>query len=310
MKKLMLLVAIVMAASSLSAQQINIRKEKNQLYVTHTVLPKESLYSLGRQYHLSPKEIAAANKLDKNAGLTIGQEIKIPLNQNNFSQSQQKHARGLQPVYHTVEKGENLYQLSRSYNNVKQKLLKKWNQLSGDIVKEGQAVVVGYLKYTPQAMPAPAQEEMPVAVSNVQQRDTPRSGTAATRETPQQEPDTREWAEPVATTAVLQGEEGYFAETFVKQASRSQQKVMNGMGASFKSTSGWNDKKYYILINEVPAESVVKVTANGRTIYAKVLESLPGLRDNNGLLCRISNAAASALGISDTRFAISVSYVE
>ena len=45
---------------------------------THTVAPKETLYSLARKYNVPPKELAAFNNIPIETGLTIGQVIKIP----------------------------------------------------------------------------------------------------------------------------------------------------------------------------------------------------------------------------------------
>ena len=45
---------------------------------THTVAPKETLFSIGRQYNVHPRELAEYNKIAFETGLTIGQVLKIP----------------------------------------------------------------------------------------------------------------------------------------------------------------------------------------------------------------------------------------
>lgn len=74
-----------------------------------------------------------------------------------------------------------------------------------------------------------------------------------------------------------------------------------GMAASFKSSSGWEDGKYYALHNTIAPGTIVKVTASatGKTVYVKVLDLMPDIKQNEGLLFRISNAAADELGITD-----------
>ena len=66
----------------------------------------------------------------------------------------------------------------------------------------------------------------------------------------------------------------------------------------FRSTSGWDDGKFYCLHNSAKQGTIVKVTntANGKSIYAKVLDMMPDLKQNDKLVIRISNAAADALG--------------
>ncbi|HEX6915298.1 MAG TPA: LysM peptidoglycan-binding domain-containing protein [Chitinophagaceae bacterium] len=304
----------LLAFTCVSAQQTQVQKEKNLLFIEHTVQPKESLYSLARIYHLSPKEIAQANKLKHDASLQIGQVIRIPLTTGNFVQAELKNAAGLKPLYHTIGKGDNLYQLGRRYNNVPQKLLVKWNGLSEDIVKQGQEVIVGYLRYSPVApeLQDAAPAEKSVAAPVADKKDSPRAeisttpsiaaGTAPIEVTPASE------SEPVYTAASGNYPEGYFAAAYASASAGSQARKMTGTAATFKSTSGWNDNKYYLLVTGIPENTIVKVTANGRTIYAKVLEKLPELRENNGLVCRMSNAASSALGINDTKFEVELVY--
>ena len=85
-----------------------------------------------------------------------------------------------------------------------------------------------------------------------------------------------------------------------------------GVAAIFKSTSGWQDAKYYALMNNVTPGTIVRITNtnNNRIIFAKVLGELPPGRENEGLIIRISNAAAAELRISDKepKFAAEVAY--
>ena len=87
-------------------------------------------------------------------------------------------------------------------------------------------------------------------------------------------------------------------------------KSMSGQAGTFKSASGWQDGKYYALINNVAVGTIVKVTdqATGKSVYAKVLGQLPEMKESAGLTLRLSNAAAAELGESDARFAVGVSY--
>ena len=68
------------------------------------------------------------------------------------------------------------------------------------------------------------------------------------------------------------------------------------------------DKKYYILINNIPEGTVVKIESNQKVVYAKVLGALPNIKEDDGLLLRISNAAAAVLGMADKRFPVTVQY--
>ena len=98
---------------------------------------------------------------------------------------------------------------------------------------------------------------------------------------------------------------GYFKSDFSDGG-----KSTSGQAGTFKSTSGWQDGKYYALMNNIPVGTIVKVTggASGKSIYAKVLGQLPDMKESAGLTIRISNAAASELGEGDGKFNVDVRY--
>jgi LysM repeat protein len=87
-------------------------------------------------------------------------------------------------------------------------------------------------------------------------------------------------------------------------------KSASGNAGIFKSTSGWQDGKYYALMNGVTVGTIVKITdpATNRSVYAKILGQLPDMKESAGLTIRMSNAAAAELGETDTRFAVQVDY--
>jgi LysM repeat protein len=336
MKKMLLTGIILINCLFVSAQHLEIEKERSLLYITHKVAAKETLYSLGRMYNLSPKVIASTNKLKADAGIQIGQQIKIPLKKENFLQVKMRSKKGVEPVYHTIGKGDNLYKLSKNYNHVKEDLLKKWNNISKNTIKPGQQIIVGYLKYNSAAEPIAkrsAKEEMKLQpdvppkqevlqVVKPDQRSTvvpEQPKTEPIKTTPSQEltktetPKVAQVQEPVTVVTpatVTSNNDGYFAANYSVRAITVQEKKLDGTAATFKSTSGWSDKKYYVLINDIAPETIVKITVNGKSVFAKVLESLPDLKDNKGLICRLSNAAASALGITDAKFNVEISFYE
>ena len=87
-------------------------------------------------------------------------------------------------------------------------------------------------------------------------------------------------------------------------------KTASGVAGIFKSTSGWQDGKYYALMNNVAIGSIVKVTdaANAKSVYVKILGQLPDMKESAGLTIRISNAAAAEMGATGDRFNVQVSY--
>ena len=66
-----------------------------------------------------------------------------------------------------------------------------------------------------------------------------------------------------------------------------------------------------MLINEIIPGTIVRITSvNKKSICAKVLGPLPETKGAAGLVIRMNNAAAAALGMEDQRFIVSITYVE
>lgn len=315
MKKL-LFAAIFSFVSFITYAQSGLLIQSNSkgLYLAHTVAAKENFYSIGRLYNISPKDIAAFNGVDMAAGLSIGQNIQIPLKAANFTQT----AVAGTPVYYTVGEGEGLYRVSVNSGKVQMENIRKWNNLRGDAVTPGQKLIVGYLVSTEMASnpivakaetPAPQpQKSEPVAV---QTREEPQRTEPAKTE-PAPKPKTTTTASNTPRTAAAASGSGYFKNQFEHQSRNSgagrDVTVTSGI---FKTSSGWQDSKYYALIDKVEPGTIVQVInpSNNKAIYAKVLGEMSGIRQNAGLELRISNAAASALEVSDTeKFIVRVAY--
>jgi LysM repeat protein len=278
-----------------------VQSNEKGMYVRHTVSAKENFYSIGRLYAISPKDIAAFNGIDMANGLSIGQTIMIPLNASNFSQTENKGT----PVYYEVGDKEGLYRVSVKNNKVLMANLRKWNRLTNDNISTGQKLIVGYIQATSipasnvaASSPAPAPANTQPVVSKPQEKTT----------TTQPQPQTA----PVTTPQVAMGGAGYFKTQFEQQSKTAAANNEKSATASiFKTSSGWQDGKYYALMDNVEPGTIIRITnpSNNKAVYAKVLGEMSGIRQNQGLEVRISNAAASVLDISDpNKFTVKVNY--
>ncbi len=111
---------------------------------------------------------------------------------------------------------------------------------------------------------------------------------------------------PINKNTKYVNDEGYFAAFFNRKAISDN--PASGDAGAFKTASGWEDKKYYILINGLLPGTIVRVTANNKSICAKVLTGLPEVKEDNGYLARLNNAAVAALGIETNKFAVTVNH--
>ncbi len=293
-----------------------------KVWLRHTVAPKENWYSVGRLYHITPRDIAAFNATDIAKALTIGQTLRIPLTEANFAQTGKPAAdEAFVPLYHLVAEKEGLYRIGQEYNGVGIEALKALNGMTSDAIKSGARLIIGYLRVgndqkewagrtlAPAAAkvttPVPSPEKVPsgseVKATAEKKQEPPvvelRRDSTVTRITP-----TPKVTEPVRNrpdTGITPG--GYFAALYAEQSKSGTRQEQSGSVAPFKSTSGWKDGKYYLLMNGVVPGTVVRVTnpVTGLSIHAKVLGDLPPIRENEKVTARMSNAAYSALQLAE-----------
>lgn len=306
------------------------------LYLIHTVAAKENWYSIGRIYNQSPKEMAPFNNTTIEKPLAIGQKIKIPLTGANFSQDGKRAADEVfVPLYHTVEDKEWMFRISSTYNKVPVENLEKWNSIKNDQLKTGMQLVVGYLKVKQSQSALAAQGSTkiqivtttapPVAVKEIKppediQKKIPEvitktepsktdikegPASAEIKEEPKKEIPKPAEIQTVSTGGPSNHKGGAFKKLFDETGNGT-----TGNAGIFRSTSGWNDGKYYALMNNVPVGTIVKISfsSTNKSVYAKVLGQLPEMKESQGLTLRISDAAASELGVSMNKFYVDIKY--
>ena len=303
-----------------------------QKVITHTVGPKESLTSIGRLYNINGRELANYNKIDYDKGLTLGQVLKIPAAGAATNTVPVKEAAPVKvpptvkpaavakqnnaPVYHTVEKKQTLYAISKLYN-VAIPDIKKWNNLTEDALSEGAKIIVGYgakkdqaadeqnvVKETP-VVKKPEEKEIPVVTKPVEVKPVVKE------EVPAPVKSTPVVTAPVNNAKAADFKGGIFKTVFEEQTKSKPLASETGTAGVFKSTSGWEDGKYYCLHNNASAGTIIKITNNatGKIVYAKVLDLIPDIKQNSGLLIRLSNAAADVLGAAaDSKIDCTLNY--
>jgi len=236
-----------------------------------------------------------------------------------------------------VQDKEWMFKISSIYNDVPVTSLEKWNKIKRDDVKPGMPLIVGFLRVKTDLSPlAQGVSSNPVsgaAVTEMASKNNkpadiaaPLTASSASSKTTSAVPQNPEkpavstvsnvsasspsvtpvsnTAERVNNYALSHSNGGFFSNDYEGSG-----KTSSGMAGTFKSTSGWTDGKYYALMNAIPVGSIIRVTGtNGKTIYAKVLGQLPEMKESNGLLVRISNAASAELGLGEGKFPVEVRY--
>ncbi len=379
LKKILLLV-LLSGITFLQAQdKLVVQGSAGNYYVIHQVMEKESLSSIGRLYGFTPRQLAQYNNMNANAGLQLGSRLKIQLTAENLGHSPEDE--NSIPVYHIARKGDNLFRLSQQYFKVPVASMRTWNDLKTDIVKDGQAIIVGYVNGTAQSVlqhtvakdPFPVVKPQAVTPAKVQPvQPLPLPGNKRPADTvvaPLKNPNVmdavvdgarelkgemkplsenellllaaaqekaRKEAEAAANTknnaagnqvqaptdevriseeeiayTPKTNDEGFFGAYYAGSAQTGTAYAGSGQAGVFKTLSGVTDRKFYVLMNNVLPGTIVRITAaNKKSICARVLGPLPGIRGADDMLLRMSNAAAQALGMSAAVFTINITYYQ
>lgn len=334
MKKLFFFSAILFFSQLVVAQpgELLIKSGANDFYLEHKVAAKEGLFPLSRMYNVHPRYIARYNNIDFNKGLAIGQPINIPLTDTNFKQDVFEGV----PVYYNA--GKENWEAVSSKTKASISNLQAWNAKDTDN-PAGKKLIVGFL-ITKELQDrvikiSPMKPRVEESVSNVKKQEELKKQTEPVvvkepevkKEEPKKaEPEIKKEEPPVVKEEIKKqepvvvkpveikkdNEAGYFSNHFYQQVktipATREQTVTSSI---FKTTSGWQDAKYYLLINGVEPGTIVKIInpTNSKAVFAKVLYSMDKIRENQGVDIRISDAAAAALAVTETdKFILKVNY--
>lgn len=313
-KLLLLLLCSVFISVSINAQETK--------YNLHTIAQGETLSILAQKYHTTVGDIMRLNSMHAKSQLVVGQKIKIPSTEAKGQQDSAAKTSSAPVVNsdvatHYVLQGETLYSISKKFG-VTVEQLKQWNNLGNESIHFGQQLAVsaeGAAMIAVKNQNLPKQESQKAdtikTVAN-NANDTVNDKTENV-DTPKQQIANAVRVDvvpvrsiPVQDSSAQDADSSYFAKDFSQSGGL---KNISGHAMTFKTNSGWSNKKYYILMNEVSPGSIVKVSSsNGKSIYAKVLWKLEDMELNHGLAFRVSDAAASALGINDAKFRLTVEW--
>lgn len=324
MIKLMLSIALFgVSAGAVQAQDtLQVQGTSPSLYISHVVKKGENFYSLSRAYGIPPKEIAAANKVTMEQGLQLGRTLHIPLTAANFSQK--ADASGT-PVYHKVTEKETLYRVSVNYNKVPLDNIRQWNGFSGDGLKKDSYVIIGYVKAGGAGAEATAKVEKvkekaapPVTETEATEKEPAPAPAPAPVKQAKEMVKKEETSRPVTDAAIAPAPAAPkpaavststdFEQLYEQQTNGGKKaSTEKGPGTWFKSNAVG---KYYALHNTAPRGTIIKVTnpLNGKAVYAKVLDVIPQMKSNAGLIIKLSDSAMQALGSNETRFYCELSY--
>ncbi len=130
---------IAIGSQLIIPQRRVISNEKEENYRYHTILPKETLYSVSKTYRLKPEDVILANSGLSVETFQIGKTIRIPF----FESYEVVKPFEMQTanVIHTVKKGETLYGIAGKYG-VEVTTLEQMNPILAGGLKPNMELIV------------------------------------------------------------------------------------------------------------------------------------------------------------------------
>lgn len=203
---------------------------------------------------------------------------------------------------HKVAPKENWYSIGRLYN-LGPRDIAAYNELTIDIgLHIGQVIKIPINPAIPVSKQEPTKPTQ-VTPPPVQPSASAPAAVKSTAPNTSSNADNSNTVGIRGTREVTSGGKDFFTPIFEEQSKGSSpQRLENPVYGVFKSTSGWQDRKYYVLMNNAVPGTIarLKVVKTGMVICAKVLGSVPVGKESEGVDLRLSNAAAAALGIAET----------
>lgn len=268
----------------------------------HIIKAGESITTIAKMYKTSIKDIYTINNLTDKSIIKAGQKLYIPMGKTAVAKKVAEEPKKNKKItIHVVEAGETLYKIARD-NNVSVNQLRTWNNLTDDNITIGESLYFSQQRLTKSTQEISIVQDQAISKSLKIEADSDNTAKVVDAIIEAKKSEVKE-AKKIEN--IIVDEDQNEVGAFEKMYNPSQKYIM-GLCGTFKTISGWKDKKYYALMNDAENGSIVKVKYDNKVIYAKVLGPLPNIREENILKIRISNAAAAALGFANERTEVKI----
>ncbi len=285
-------------------------------FVEYKVQAKDTWTALAGRFSISMKDLQSANK--GVSSLQIGKPIYVPFDKTAVVPpvvKEEKQKQEEKNIYHTVQKGENLYRISLTYKQTVADI-KKWNNLSSDNVSLGKSLIVGKGNSTAVVKTVTTTTETAPVV-----KTEPLTSVKTTTVTEVKKEAVPKIDTPITTNPVIVDKTPVTAEptpaksskTDVKDATPvdgSIEKITETGVATWLNDQELNQNKFYALHRTAPMGTIIKVTnrMTNNSVFVKVVGVLPDTGDNTNVIIKITQAAAQRIGAIDQKFTAELSY--
>ncbi len=243
----------------------------------------ESTRMLAQRYYVSEREFQYEPDFDRTKKMVPGTIIYIPVTAENYSLAKPSalDSRDMHELYFHVGPKDDIGLIS-TYAGVTKSTMRTWNNLHGNSLSEGQTLFIGWIRMIG--------------------RDTTDNPTRAAA-----------YPAPVAKPVLVDTSKLHILgglDTVYNRQTNNGLNVLTEKGTSVFFEKGGKTSAYVAFHNGTPRGTIVKVFNPGtnKTIYAKVLGPVPDTKLYSGSIIGICEAAKEALGITDNKAWVELSY--
>lgn len=122
--------------------------EEGKKFIHHSIKSKQTLFSISRYYSIGLEELFEHNPgFRDDPTLRVGSKVKIPVPNKAIKRYKSSSFVASQntPIYYVVQRGENLYQISKRYFEMPVDSIAKRNRLKNNAIKPGQRLQMGWM---------------------------------------------------------------------------------------------------------------------------------------------------------------------
>lgn len=274
--------ALLALSASASIDSIGVENLNGKKNIVHKIEAKETYYSLGRKYNVSPQTIIQFND---NKSLQIGSIVKIPT-ERPFIEQNLINSTNLQEststiIEYKVGPREYLYSIARKFNTTVEQL-KALNNLSNNNLSIGQILKV----------PNGSNNSEQIASQTTQAPVNPA---------------------PIITNqpAILTDSIQNASERLKLPVARYGLREVNERGIAVTLTDeNLNEKNMLALHQTAPIGTVIKITnpMTGKSTFAKVVGKFTLNEMTKDAIIVLNKATATLIGALDNRFQVTLIY--
>lgn len=235
----------------------------------HRIEPKQTLYSLARFYGLSVEELYYYNPGLKEAHVSPGQGVKIPIPNRAIIRYKDENFKPWKyvPIYYVVKKGDTMYRISKTYFRMPVEEVMQRNGLQSETLKVGQCLEMGWM-----------------SVDGVPEEYRDDGGNPLARQ------------------------RGALYKIFLREQGNQKLKDQQGVAYWQKDSKEDSDLYALHREGKMNDIIEVTNPMNHMTIYVKVIGKIPDTAYGNDVVVVLSPLAAKTLGAKDPRFFVKVKY--